>query len=306
MQGLTKTGLLQCKQVQFLLYGWHLLIKVGISLSEQFASPARLYYESRAGIPAQAGCATDGKSYLPENSERNHRKLPSFISYKLLEACRESGCPLCRLEQQAIERYLDNQFYEHVNSPAWRDHLRASHAFCHEHAWLAVNKRLGDALGFSLIYHDIANNILNQLGHAASTTRAPRRRASLPLRTLIEKTVAILTPRKRCPVCEHRDQSTHNILSALIEAQFTSEMTEALQASDGLCLPHLRLALAEAKDPSVYESLLAIHRTKLESLRDELAEFIRKNDYQVIKEGFGKEGDAWQRAIGTIVGHRRE
>jgi len=126
------------------------------------------------------------------------------------------------------------------------------------------------------------------------------------LRNLIEKTLATLTPRKRCPVCEHRDQMRHNILSALVEDLSTPEIMEALQASEGLCLPHLKFALEGVKKTSVYEALLAIHRTKLESLRSELAEFIRKNDYRVIKEGFGKEGDAWLRAIGMIVGRRRE
>jgi hypothetical protein len=43
---------------------------------------------------------------------------------------------LSRLEQQLVERYLDNQFYENVNNPDWRNRLRASHGFCREHAWL--------------------------------------------------------------------------------------------------------------------------------------------------------------------------
>jgi hypothetical protein len=234
------------------------------------------------------------------------------MSYKLLEACREPGCPVCRLEQQSVERYLDNQFYENVNSPAWRQHLRASHAFCHEHAWLGVNKRLGDALGFSIIYHDIVNSVLRQLSEDGSSVRAPGRRVSLPgqlpeaLRILIEKVLVTLTPRKRCPVCEHRDETIHNILSALVEDLPTPEMTNAVQDSEGLCLPHLRLAFRHVKDDSSYESLLAIHRARLESLKNELAEFIRKNDYQAIKEGFGSEGDAWLRAISMIAGSRKE
>lgn len=234
------------------------------------------------------------------------------MSYKLLEACRESGCPVCRLEQQGVERYLDNQFYENVNSPAWRDKLRASHGFCHEHAWLGVNKRLGDALGYSIIYHDIANSVLKHMNETQDSVPAPRRRTSLPrsfpesLRSLIEKTLAVLTPRKRCPACEHRDQITRDILSALVEELHTQEMLGAIRASEGLCLPHLKLTLGSVKDGSTYESILAIHRVKLEDLKNELSEFIRKNDYQAIKEGFGKEGDAWLRAIGMIVGRRRD
>jgi hypothetical protein len=211
-----------------------------------------------------------------------------------------------------VERYLDHQFYENVNAPKWRDRLRASHGFCHEHAWLGVNQRLGDALGYSIIYRDIVNSILTQLNEKDSHAPSPRRGTSwlrqMPeaVRNTIAKILPALTPRKRCPVCEHRDETTHNILAALVEDLETPEMTNALRASEGLCLPHLRLALECVKDPSACETLLMIHREKLESLRTELEEFIRKNDYQAIQEGFGKEGDAWLRAIGMVVGSRKE
>lgn len=211
-----------------------------------------------------------------------------------------------------MERYLDNHFYENVNSPAWRDRLRASLGFCHEHAWLGVNQRLGDALGYTIIYHDIINTILNQLSDDNRPAQASRSWASLlgqipeQARALIEKMLYAFTPRKRCPVCEHREEATRAGLAVLIEGLKTSEMTTALQDSEGLCLPHLRLVLEDIKDRSGCEKILTIHREKLEGLRTELAEFIRKNDYRVIQEGFGREGDAWLRAVGLITGARKK
>jgi hypothetical protein len=237
--------------------------------------------------------------------------LSSSIVYNLLEACHETGCPICRLEQKSVERYLDHQFYENVNAPAWRDRLRASHGFCHEHAWLGVNQRLGDALGYSIIYRDIVNSVLTQLEDPNRPVPAPRRGTSFlrqipeAVQTMIAKMLPALTPRKRCPVCEHREETTRSTLSVLVEELETPEMTNALRASEGLCLPHLRLALERVKDTSACETLLTIHREKLESLRAELEEFIRKNDYQAIKEGFGREGDAWLRAVGMIAGSRK-
>ena len=237
--------------------------------------------------------------------------MPNFTAHKLLEACRAQGCPVCRLEQQDVERYLDRRFYENVNSPAWRDSLRGSFGFCHEHAWLAVDQRLGDALGFSIIYRDILNSILNQLNDGSVPARTSRRGASLlkqipaQARNVIEKVLSALTPRKRCPVCEHRDEMTRNTLSMLVKELETPEMTAALQASEGLCLPHLRLTFELIKEVAAQEKLLTIHRAKLEGLRAELAEFIRKNDYQAIKEGFGSEGDAWLRAVRMIAGSNK-
>ena len=229
-----------------------------------------------------------------------------------MEACREPGCPICRLEQQGVERYLDNQFYENVNSPAWRDQLRTSRGFCHEHAWLGVNKRLGDSLGFSIIYHDIVNSLLRSLDENSHAARAPHRRASVlgqasgSLQKRVDGVLASLAPQKRCPVCAHRDEITRDLLSVLVEDLPTPALQEALHASEGLCLPHLRLAIGSAKDDFEYGTLLTIHRAKLENLKHELAEFIRKNDYRVIKEGFGREGDAWLRAIGMVVGRRND
>lgn len=236
--------------------------------------------------------------------------MPSSIVYNLLEACRADGCPVCRLEQDSVVRYLDNQFYENVNSPKWRDRLRASLGFCREHAWLGVNRRLGDALGYSIIYHDLLNSILRHWQDDESPIAPPRGRTSLrrqipePVRNMIERVRTSLSPHKVCPVCEHRDQTTRTLLSVLAEELKTPEMATALQGSEGLCLPHLRQTLDQVKSASEVEALLTIHLEKLENLRAELAEFIRKNDYQVIKEGFGKEGDAWLRAIGMVVGPR--
>ena len=235
--------------------------------------------------------------------------MPNSIAYKLLEACREKGCPVCRVEGQSVERYLDNQFYENVNSPKWRDGLRASLGFCHEHAWLGVNERLGDALGFSIIYHDLINSVLRRLNESSgSARRGVSLLGKVPevARAMIEQMRSAITPRKRCPVCEHRDEITRTVLSVLVEGLKTPEMVEALQASDGLCLPHLTQTLEYVKDASACETLLTIQREKLEVLRTELGEFIRKNDYQNIKDGFGKEGDAWLRAVSMVVGGRKE
>jgi hypothetical protein len=233
------------------------------------------------------------------------------MAHKLLEASREQGCPVCRLEQRSVERYLDSQFYESVNSPAWRDRLRTSLGFCHEHAWLAVDRRLGDALGFAIIYHDVINGILTRLedgvpSRASHRSMALLRRIPEQVRTIVARMLYALTPQKNCPACQHRDEMTRINISELVNDLETPEMAETLQASDGLCVPHLRLALEQVKKVSACEKLLALHREKLESLKAELTEFIRKNDYRFMAEGFGKEGNAWLRAVRLIVGSRKE
>jgi DNA-binding transcriptional MerR regulator len=94
-------------------------------------------------------------------------------------------------------------------------------------------------------------------------------------------------------------------LSVFVEGLKNQELMEALRASDGLCLHHLKQALEQVKDGSSCEQLIALQREKMISLRQELDEFIRKNDYQNFQEGFGKEGDAWLRAVAMVVGKKK-
>lgn len=236
--------------------------------------------------------------------------MSTFTLHKLLDACLEAGCPVCRVEAHGVERYLENQLYENVNSPRWRERLRGSLGFCHEHAWLAVDRRLGDALGFSILYRDVIHTVLKGLEELGSSPRASRhwtarlRQAPEGVRTLLERILNAITPSKGCPVCEHRDELRTGILSELVKGLETPEMFSALQASDGLCFPHLRTTLERVRDVSICELLLSIHRAKMENLRAELDEFIRKNDYREIEAGFGSEGDAWLRAIARVAGTR--
>lgn len=237
--------------------------------------------------------------------------MTNFTVHKIVEACQKPGCPLCRIEQQSVERYLENQLYENVNSPRWRDRLRQSLGFCHEHAWLAVNERLGDALGFSIIYQDLLNTLLKSLSEEAPTSTSSQRiglnrKSDQDAQQKIENLLAALTPPKPCPVCQEREEVARTTIAVLVTELKTDSLKEALGSSDGLCLPHLRLTLQQIRNVPEYETLLTIQRDKLSSLVAELAEFIRKNDYQNVGEGFGKEGDAWLRGIAALVGRRRE
>jgi hypothetical protein len=94
------------------------------------------------------------------------------------------------------------------------------------------------------------------------------------------------------------------VLSTLAESLDKEEFVQAFRESSGLCLPHFRQVLGLVRRDEDFQTLLAIQRKKLSSLSAELAEIIRKSDHRFREEGFGKEKDAWQRAIGMIAGGR--
>lgn len=211
--------------------------------------------------------------------------MPSSTFHDLVEACQQSGCPVCRAEARILERYIDNLFYESVNDIKARERLRASLGFCREHARLAIDKRLGNALGFAIIYQDVITNILRGFEKETSIVKA-------------------LTPRESCMVCKEQEKTAQLVVSALVEGLTEAQMKEALQTSDGLCMPHLKKVIESIRDLASEDLLRSIHLEKLESLREELAEFIRKNDYRFKDEGFGTESDSWKRAVNKLTGDR--
>ena len=236
--------------------------------------------------------------YMPNN--------PTYFA--LLEACAQPGCPVCRLEQQAVERYLDHLFYENVNDSGVRAHLRASLGFCREHAGLLLDARLGDALGMSIIYHDVLGTVLKRLS-AFGTNQSEPTFFSLLLQRVPPKFTASLeqvrqavSPHQICLACQQRDSTARMVLSVLADSIQEKEMLTAFTHSDGLCLPHLRQACEHVRDGSALAELLKVEVQKLENLHAELAEFIRKNDYRFIKDRFGPEGNAWRRVVGLTAG----
>lgn len=233
--------------------------------------------------------------------------MPSSTIYELLQACQKPGCPVCRVEQAAAERYINSLFYESVNDIQVRERLRASMGFCREHARLALEKNLGNALGFAIIYQDVINNTLNQMDDNLAPPNTRRwstllKRIPEQVSKTVQKVLYALTPQKHCIACQQRDRTLHTIISSLMENLHEPEMIEALQSSDGLCIPHLKKAFESVADSDECDLLLSIHREKLEGLRRELTEFIRKNDYRFKDEAMGVEGDSWRRAIAKVTG----
>lgn len=214
--------------------------------------------------------------------------MSATLYHKLLEACQESGCPLCTLEQEAARRYLDSLFYESVNNPAVRERLRDSRGFCREHAWLVVNERLSDALGIAVVYRDILSTVLKDLEEEPRWSREEKGDAPSP---------------ESCPACRQQKEATETMLAVLLGHLDSHELRAALLQSDGLCLQHLLLALKSARREAARRQLLEIQRQKIASLLAELDEFIRKNDYRFSGEGFGPEGDSWKRALGLAAGN---
>jgi hypothetical protein len=208
----------------------------------------------------------------------------------LLQACAEPGCPLCRMSLRAVRSHLDSIMYEYVNDPGMRSALIDARGYCNEHAsWLAEGR--GRELGVAIVYRDVVANVHDVL---QSTPPDMRRYA----RELLER----LRPAAECPACVYRRETEDRMLGVLLVHLDREELRAALDGFAGLCLPHFERGLELGQKSPALGRLVSYQVRALARLRDELAEFIRKNDYRFANEGFGDEGDSWLRALAAVSG----
>jgi hypothetical protein len=232
------------------------------------------------------------------------------IFYSLLEACSKPGCPVCQVTIQLVDRYLHSLFYESINDVPTRQDLRSSRGFCSKHAWQLLDGEAGNALGIAIIYQDVFTNLLRALPEpdAAPNTQGKvssffNRTARKPVEAL-RRIIQALRPEAPCPACREQVKTAELVVSILLIYLQDESLSKALEKSDGLCLPHLAGALEHANEPGQVELLLAQNQPQITSLKDELGEFIRKNDHRFAKEGFGDESNSWKRAIRKASGER--
>ncbi|MCL5676741.1 MAG: DUF6062 family protein [Firmicutes bacterium] len=248
-----------------------------------------------------------------------------LICIGLEDALKQPGCPVCRLGRSAAASYLDHLFYESVNDVSTRLLLDASNGFCSEHADEAARlgdvlgagiiyedlvARLGDVLGAGIIYEDLVRSTLAKLSRWLAT--APRRTsrrwrrwaqgaAGTRLAAATRRTDALsLRPSGPCPACTSRDAAEERSMWGLLK--YMEELRQALQASDGLCLPHLAGCLEQEGLEAEKAELVAMEKVKLEALQADLQELIRKFDYRFSHEPKGREAGSWRQAMAKISG----
>jgi hypothetical protein len=223
--------------------------------------------------------------------------------YDVIEACADPGCPLCRVAERWAGRFMAAILYEEVTDPHTRGRLKQSFGFCRDHAWQASEVG-GTLVSMSIIYRGLLGQIDQALVHAVpNEQKAWWQKLGAPA-TAGPVTARGLAPTTPCPACVHMADMEDAALVALTDALPANErLRQGLSRSDGgLCLPHLRRALALARQPAAFTFLQSSTRERLASLQAEMDEFIRKYDHRFRKEEWGGERDSWQRAIRWIVG----
>jgi hypothetical protein len=257
-----------------------------------------------------------------------------MITLDLKLAFREPGCPICRLRQKAEERYLYNLLYENVNDGTARLFWVRGLGFCPHHTWMlqAIEQQYwNNGMGVGILYEDLTGRVLNalssylaqhysshpkpeaghrfglknfgawleqqgQVGHWLARRLFPSPLPAAPL-------LARLSPRQACHVCEVVDPSEEASLTWLVRESADPKFRGWYAASDGLCLPHLRRALAQAEAPETVRFLAQVAADKLTPLLADLQEYGRKHIWQFQQEPkYPWEQVSWIRAVAFFAG----
>lgn len=241
-------------------------------------------------------------------------------------AFREQGCPVCRLRYAREDRCIYNTLYEHVNDPDTRSQLVRSLGFCPSHAWQMQQMEQAnwhDGMGTAIIYEDITararaglRSYLNRPAleeidpHRRKSRRRTRRGSgSEEGRARTEGLPRGLAPRERCRVCASGDEAESWLVETLVRACDQEEFRGWYRSSEGLCLPHLRQALAHAayKAHADIERLLAETAVdRLDRLAYNLKEYVRKESYENRSEPkLETEQRAWIDGVAFFAGNLR-
>lgn len=200
--------------------------------------------------------------------------------FNFLESFKE-GCPFCVLIKKSIDKSMHDFLYERVNDPLVRQKIRKSLSFCNRHSWQLQEK--GNSLGQAIIYSDILELILEKI--------------EMDKQNIIEK-------REICIFCREEKEILEHYVNVFWKNFSEPEFIAKYKRSFGFCLPHLFVLIKKNKNLKLSKELLALEKEKLSELNNDLKEFIRKYDWRFSKEEFGKEKDAWIKAIEKIIGKR--
>ncbi len=230
-----------------------------------------------------------------------------YLSYfKLGEALRLSGCPICTLVEKDSFRYLDALLYERVNDVGTRGKLRKSLGFCSWHAWKSTEIS-NCTLGLAIIYEDILGAIGEKLRKMASNF--PPSAANSFWSKFFSKKEKKITGNfpealASCPVCQHVRIFEEHYLAILLDYFQERDFAQVFAESGGICFNHLQEVIKNFPDHKNLPLLITRQMEIYKVLRKELAEFIRKQDYQHRHEPAGREIDSWKRAIEMVIGKK--
>ncbi len=228
---------------------------------------------------------------------------------KLEDAFRGTGCPVCT-QIEAVERhYLEGMLYEYVLDVGVRKKLHRQHGFCTRHAKLALMaevKLKSDGLHLATMFETVLEENIKLLEDqariieeiAAETNKRRKRRSVRSVDA------------GKCFVCDFLKESENIALHGLVYFSNDDEFIEAYRRSRTvICYRHVQMVVREAADPiwagKTSERVLNVTLDKLNRLKLDLSNFIKKHDYQSDHDFTRNELDSYVDVVNFFSGQMR-
>jgi hypothetical protein len=220
-----------------------------------------------------------------------------FVGYfRLVEACAQPGCPICRCLESESRRYLEAVLYEQVTDLDTRRAIRRSWGFCNRHTWMLPGAG-GSAFGAAIIWEDLVRRVLLR------TRERHRPRAWLAALRRRRPTLADLWRRRAtCPACAEAAKAEARYLDTMLTFADDGDLRAAYAFSDGLCVPHLVQAVERGGERA--DALVACTRQAWARIGRDLAAFVGKHDHRNREPYTEAEATACARAFEMLAGAR--
>ena len=208
---------------------------------------------------------------------------------KIVDAFLSGRCPICSLLRQdefdLLCHWVGVSDEKHKTSNE-RARLLKSKGFCNHHFW--EFERISSSYGSAGVGMGLIEEIIDILQREERGNR---------LSGLLEHYRNL-----DCPLCADMKEIEADYIKELISLLAFHDNRDKYAAGWGLCLPHLIQTVMQLKDDSIVSFLLETAKERLESVKSNAGDFIRKNAPPLRWEQTKDEENSGFRAIEKLVG----
>jgi hypothetical protein len=225
-----------------------------------------------------------------------------FTRNSLRRAFRKGTCPICAETIHEERRAIHSFLHEGMMSGQARKEFLDAGGFCSRHFWIAkeIEQECWPAggIGVAILCENLLGRVLE--GFPSSGLGEQRN----PFGNLLWWRRAVNRRHLQgCTFCQSNENREKDVIVVLESLCDDKEFKQMLREGP-LCVRHATDALRSWRDAQKRGWLVQLVCEQMESLIDDLREFIRKHDWQYRNEVMGREADAVVRSISVIAAPR--
>jgi len=205
---------------------------------------------------------------------------------------RARTCPVCAAQGDAIFSFFAQWQYQLATSRLAQREFSAARGFCPAHSWQLgqIASPQGMSAGYVLLIESTAGELQRILHEPAAHVAA--------------RLAALFPTAASCAACQVLEEVERSCVAQTLGHLDTSDGRDDRDETEGLCLPHLQVALASDPGAEVGEVLIGDQVRRLEELAEDMHSYSLKRE--AVRRGLlnEREEHAWRRALVQLVGER--